>query len=58
MFTGKEGRGLNVAVSGNEANHMPLQASRLIQRFKESKDIDFEKDWKLITLFIGKSFHF
>ncbi len=54
MFTGKEGKGLNVAVSGSEANNMPLQAARLIQRFKESNDIDFEKDWKLVTIFIGR----
>jgi phospholipase B1 len=54
VFTGKEGKGLNVAVSGSEANNMPLQAARLIQRFKESNDIDFEKDWKLVTIFIGR----
>ena len=52
MFTGKEGKGLNVAVSGNEAYQMPLQATRLIQRFKEDDAIDFQKDWKLVTLFI------
>ena len=32
---------------------MPTQAQRLVQRFKESKVVDFNKDWKLITLFIG-----
>lgn len=53
MFFGKEGLGLNVAVSGNEANHIPKQAQLLIQRVKQTKDINFEKDWKLITVFIG-----
>jgi len=52
-FLTKEGKGLNVAVSGQEANHIPEQAKRLVQRLKESKEINFENDWKLITLFIG-----
>ena len=32
---------------------MPTQAQRLVQRFKESTEVDFNNDWKLITLFIG-----
>ena len=49
----KEGVAFNAAVSGEEANHIPAQVRRLIQRLKESKDVDFENDWKLVTLFIG-----
>lgn len=45
--------GLNVAVSGSEANNMPRQAAQLVQRIKDLKSINFENDWKLITLFIG-----
>jgi phospholipase B1 len=44
---------LNVAVSGSEAHHMPNQARDLIKRIKNDKKIDFEKDWKLVTMFIG-----
>ena len=47
------GKGFNAAVSGAESNDMPTQAARLVQRFRESKDIDFDNDWKLITIFIG-----
>ena len=50
---GLTGVKLNVAVSGQESNHIPNQARLLIDRLKESKDIDFENDWKLVTLFIG-----
>lgn len=49
----KTGKGLNVAVSGQEANHIPDQARILIDRLRSDKNIDFENDWKLITLFIG-----
>jgi phospholipase B1 len=52
LFT-KEGSGLNAAVSGAEASDIPTQVQRLVQRFKESKDVDFNNDWKLVTLFIG-----
>ncbi len=47
------GVGLNVAVSGQKANNMYEQARVLIQRMKESKYINFNYDWKLVTLFIG-----
>jgi phospholipase B1 len=43
----------NVAVSGNEAHNMPAQAKDLIQRIKNDKKVNFEKDWKLVTMFIG-----
>lgn len=53
MFLTKKGKGLNVAVSGQEANHILEQATRLVERLKEAKDVDYNNDWKLITLFIG-----
>lgn len=52
-LTTKTGVGFNAAVSGQEANHMADQARTLITRLKENKNIDFENDWKVITLFIG-----
>jgi phospholipase B1 len=52
-FVNEKGVGFNAAVSGQEANHIPDQARTLINRLKESTKIDYKKDWKLITLFIG-----
>ena len=50
----KKGVGFNVAVSGEKSNHMPRQAKDLLERMRSSKKIDFNNDWKMITLFIGK----
>ncbi|KAG7466084.1 hypothetical protein MATL_G00161080 [Megalops atlanticus] len=50
---GTEHSGFNMAVSGAEAFDIPNQVRRLIQAMKDSKDVDFENDWKLVTLFIG-----
>lgn len=48
-----EGVGLNAAVSGQEANHVPDQARVLLQRLKEDPNVDWNNDWKVVTLFIG-----
>ena len=40
-------------MSGQEANHLVDQAQRLVDRLKESKVVNYQKDWKMITLFIG-----
>lgn len=32
---------------------MPAQANLLVERMKTEPEVDFENDWKLITLFIG-----
>lgn len=32
---------------------MPGQARTLVDKMKSNKDIDFQNDWKVITLFIG-----
>jgi phospholipase B1, membrane-associated len=53
VLTTKQGQGLNVAVSGQEANHLPEQARLLVNRLKEHSSIDYQNDWKLITVFIG-----
>ncbi|XP_073784669.1 phospholipase B1, membrane-associated isoform X1 [Danio rerio] len=49
----KRPNGFNMAVGGAKAQNIPAQARDLITALKESKDVDFEKDWKLVTLFIG-----
>ncbi|CAH1792882.1 unnamed protein product [Owenia fusiformis] len=47
------GARLNVAEPGNIAIDMPRQARNLVQRLASRSDVDFQNDWKLITLFIG-----
>jgi len=44
---------LNQAVAGDKSKDMPTQARALIARMKNDSRINFESDWKLITLFIG-----
>uniref|UniRef100_A0A8C2IL64 Phospholipase B1, membrane-associated n=1 Tax=Cyprinus carpio TaxID=7962 RepID=A0A8C2IL64_CYPCA len=46
----KRPNGLNMAVTGAKASNIPAQVRDLITALK---DMDFEKDWKLVTLFIG-----
>ncbi len=49
-----KGTGLNVAVSGSFSDSMLLQAKHLVLNMKQaSAHINFEEDWKLVTLFIG-----
>ncbi|KAJ8340973.1 hypothetical protein SKAU_G00332640 [Synaphobranchus kaupii] len=50
---GIEQTGFNLAVSGAKAFDIPDQARKLIEALKKSKDVDFAKDWKLVTLFVG-----
>ncbi|XP_016303590.1 phospholipase B1, membrane-associated [Sinocyclocheilus anshuiensis] len=49
----KRPNGFNMAVSGAKANNIPAQVRDLITALKDSTKVDFEKDWKLVTLFIG-----
>ncbi|XP_045700281.1 phospholipase B1, membrane-associated [Phyllostomus hastatus] len=51
--TQEETAGLNVAVEGARARDMPAQARDLVERMKNSPEVNLEEDWKLITLFIG-----
>lgn len=48
-----EGDGLNVAVSGGQSSDMVEQARRLVRRLRKDKSVDFENDWKVVTLFVG-----
>ncbi|XP_034169381.2 phospholipase B1, membrane-associated isoform X1 [Pangasianodon hypophthalmus] len=45
--------GFNMAVSGATASDLVAQVNRLIQALKSSENVDFEMDWKLITVLIG-----
>ncbi|XP_046712656.1 phospholipase B1, membrane-associated isoform X2 [Silurus meridionalis] len=44
---------LNQAVAGAESKDLPSQARALIARMKSDSRIDFQNDWKVITLLIG-----
>ncbi|TKS86768.1 Phospholipase B1, membrane-associated [Collichthys lucidus] len=44
---------LNQAVAGAKSGGIPGQARRLIDIMKNDSTVDFENDWKLVTLFIG-----
>ncbi|XP_017266887.1 phospholipase B1, membrane-associated isoform X2 [Kryptolebias marmoratus] len=51
--TGKKQTGFNVAVSGAKIAGIPEQVRRLIDAMRNDSTIDFQNDWKLVTLFIG-----
>ncbi|KAM7403287.1 hypothetical protein PAMA_003963 [Pampus argenteus] len=55
MSLGKGSRqtGFNMAVSGAKIAGIPGQVRNLIDTMKSNSEVDFEKDWKLVTLFIG-----
>nr|XP_040016080.1 phospholipase B1, membrane-associated-like isoform X1 [Gasterosteus aculeatus aculeatus] len=44
---------LNQAVAGAKSSGIPSQVQALVARMKNDSRINFESDWKLITLFIG-----
>ncbi|XP_030575099.1 phospholipase B1, membrane-associated [Archocentrus centrarchus] len=51
--TGKLQTGFNMAVSGAKIQQIPEQVTRLIDAIKANSAVDFQNDWKLVTLFIG-----
>ncbi|PAA60056.1 hypothetical protein BOX15_Mlig010946g1 [Macrostomum lignano] len=44
---------LNVAEPGKLASDMPSQAESLVRKLKSDSKVDFNNDWKLITIFVG-----
>ncbi|XP_044233265.1 phospholipase B1, membrane-associated-like [Thunnus albacares] len=46
-------KGFNMAVSGAKTSEIPAQVQNLIKAMRENKGMNFEKDWKLVTIFIG-----
>ncbi|KAI8788555.1 phospholipase B1, membrane-associated [Biomphalaria glabrata] len=44
---------LNFAISGDLSFNILSQAERLVMAMKTNRNIDFDNDWKLITVFIG-----
>ncbi|XP_041716002.2 phospholipase B1, membrane-associated isoform X2 [Coregonus clupeaformis] len=45
--------GFNMAVPGSKAFDIPVQVQALIKAMKDDKKVNFEQDWKLVTLFVG-----
>lgn len=43
----------NLAVSGAIAEDMPGQVRNLVKRMKEDSAVDYQTDWKVVTLWIG-----
>jgi len=43
----------NVAQPGGKHNHMPSQARELIDRMKNDSRVNYNEDWKLLTMFVG-----
>ncbi|XP_013875458.1 phospholipase B1, membrane-associated isoform X2 [Austrofundulus limnaeus] len=46
-------KGFNMAAAGAKTSELPAQVRNLIKTMKENKEVDFEKDWKLVTILIG-----
>nr|KAG5711996.1 hypothetical protein BaRGS_026437 [Batillaria attramentaria] len=45
----------NVAVAGSESSELVEQAWVLIDRMKKAPEVDFENDWKLVTILSGNN---
>ena len=46
-------RRFNHAIPGSTAHDLKSQAEALVAHLKASPEVDFEKDWKVITVFVG-----
>jgi len=53
LGTGSRNQNLNVAVSGAIARDMPGQAVNLINAMRSDPLINFNNDWKVVTIWIG-----
>ncbi|XP_065123542.1 phospholipase B1, membrane-associated-like [Paramisgurnus dabryanus] len=51
--TNEQTKGFNMAVSGAQARNIPEQVKDLITALSSNDKVNFEEDWKLVTLFIG-----
>ncbi|XP_061843241.2 phospholipase B1, membrane-associated-like [Nerophis lumbriciformis] len=50
---GSRQKGFNMAVDGATTLSIQDQIKVLINAMKEHKDVNFEEDWKLLTIFVG-----
>ena len=57
QFRNEEKDVLNGALSGGIAMNLKDELDYLIPRMKELPGINFETDWKMITIQIGSKYH-
>ncbi|XP_068199290.1 phospholipase B1, membrane-associated-like [Antennarius striatus] len=50
---GFNAKGFNMATPAAKASDIPAQTQALIKALRENKDVNFAKDWKLVTIFVG-----
>ena len=58
MFRNKKKDVLNAALSGGLAMNLEDELDYLIPRMKELPNVNFETDWKLITIQIGSKYRY
>ncbi|KAJ3606857.1 hypothetical protein NHX12_026375 [Muraenolepis orangiensis] len=46
-------KGFNMAISGAKTSDIPAQVKALIKAMMENKKVDYNNDWKLVTIFVG-----
>ncbi|XP_040919608.1 phospholipase B1, membrane-associated-like [Toxotes jaculatrix] len=46
-------KGFNMASPGAKTSELPAQVQALIKAMRQNKEVNFEKDWKLVTIFVG-----
>jgi phospholipase B1 len=44
---------MNIGQPGARANDMPRQARELVHRLQTHSEVDFQNDWKFVSIFIG-----
>ncbi|KAK7906633.1 hypothetical protein WMY93_015245 [Mugilogobius chulae] len=47
-------KGFNMAQPGATSGDIQAQAEALVQALNSSKEVNFEQDWKLVTIFVGE----
>ncbi|XP_056284895.1 phospholipase B1, membrane-associated-like [Pseudoliparis swirei] len=50
---GPKHKAFNLAGAGAKTSDIPVQVQALIKTMRDHKEVDFEKDWKLVTIFVG-----
>ncbi|XP_077409549.1 phospholipase B1, membrane-associated-like [Vanacampus margaritifer] len=50
---GSRQRGFNMAAAGAKTSDVPNQIQVLIKAMREHKEVNFDMDWKLLTIFVG-----
>ncbi|XP_061609687.1 phospholipase B1, membrane-associated-like isoform X1 [Phyllopteryx taeniolatus] len=50
---GSRQKGFNMAAAGAKTSDIPNQIQALIKAMREHKEVNFDKDWKLLTIFVG-----